>query len=76
MEEAEVIARLVKENLEFKESLEQIKKSASSIHSMIYCIGGPLNDNVYGYSKEQMKIFWEIAGETECILNHFPREED
>ena len=45
--------------------LEADKLDADSrlnqIHSMIYCIGGPLNDNKKGYTKEQMADFSKIA---------------
>jgi hypothetical protein len=30
------------------------------------CIGGPLNDNKLGYSKQQMVTFWRIKEELEA----------
>lgn len=36
-------------------------EGSDQFHSMIYCIGGPLNDNKKGYTKEQMADFSKIA---------------
>lgn len=44
------------------------------IHSSIYCIGGPLNDNKLKYSREQMTIFWRIA--ELCDMRQVPQSDD
>jgi hypothetical protein len=45
-------------------STKKIKKHkllAGEMHNILFCIGGPLNDNKLNYSKEQLKTFWMIA---------------
>lgn len=36
------------------------KNAHNSIYNIIYCIGGPLNDNILGFNKNQMGVFAEI----------------
>ena len=48
------IFELQKENADKEEILDKI-------HLMLVCIGGPLNDNYHKYSKEQLKVFFDIA---------------
>jgi hypothetical protein len=61
MTKDEVISKLSIENLELKEEVELLKKILSKIDSTIYCVGGPLNDNLYNYSKQQLTTFWNIV---------------
>jgi len=49
------------ENYKLKKQIEQYKKDLSNIHSILYCIGGPLNDNVLQYSKKQRVTFSQIS---------------
>lgn len=60
MTDAEVIAKLAKENLEMKEALQSAYCLAHEISTACVCIGGPLNDNVRGYTKEQLSDWNEI----------------
>lgn len=64
--ERETIARQAMrlEGMEIENSRlrENIKKAISHI----VCIGGPLNDNKLGYSKQQMVTFWRIKEELEA----------
>jgi|WetSurMetagenome_2_1015567.scaffolds.fasta_scaffold04314_11 hypothetical protein len=43
------------------------KKHVDEINSSIFCCGGPLNDNYYGYNKDQLKIFWRISNLSKSI---------
>jgi hypothetical protein len=43
-----------------------LKERARKARLHIYCIGGPLNDNKLGYSKQQMVTFWRIKEELEA----------
>jgi hypothetical protein len=40
---------------------DEYKKALKDINGLIYCCGGPLNDNYYKYNKEQLGIFVKIA---------------
>lgn len=46
-----------------KKYIENIKK----VNKMIYCIGGPLNDNKHQYNKEQLQIFFRIVETLEMV---------
>lgn len=46
---------------EMREELAELKEKIQKARSHIYCIGGPLNDNRLGYSREQMVTFQNIA---------------
>lgn len=63
MTEAELIARQAKQIEELRDEVADLKKRADRARSLIYCIGGPLNDNKLGYSKPQMVTFSRIADE-------------
>ncbi len=52
---------IYKENYELKEQVANMKKDFTEIVSHIYCIGGPLNDNLYQYNNKQKKIFFHIS---------------
>ena len=59
---------IVKQSLELanlKEKVNQYEEAAKSIHSEIFCIGGPLNDNIQQYTKKQMLIFFRIIDHIE-----------
>ncbi|MEE9214851.1 MAG: hypothetical protein V3U54_08675 [Thermodesulfobacteriota bacterium] len=55
------MANIYKENYEMRKEIQKMSKAFSDIESIIYCIGGPLNDNVLRYNKKQLKTFWEIS---------------
>ena len=50
-----------KENYEMRKKIEAMTEDFSEILSHIYCIGGPLNDNAFGYNKKQLTPFSKIA---------------
>jgi hypothetical protein len=54
---------IAKQQLEIEMLKEESKRHAEAcdeVHRIIYCIGGPLNDNKLGYTREQMRDFWAI----------------
>lgn len=63
MTEIEVIARQAKRIEELRDEVEDLKECRRRARSLIYGIGGPLNDNKLGYSKQQMVTFDRIAEE-------------
>jgi hypothetical protein len=63
MTNEEVIARQAKELYELRDQVARLKENASNARMFIYGCGGPLNDNVDGYSREQMVTFQRIADE-------------
>jgi len=50
-----------KDYYELGEKYEECQQAIGDALGHIYCIGGPLNDNVKGYTKDQLKTFWDIA---------------
>ena len=65
---------IVQQQLEIadlKEKLTDCYDSFNQIHSILFAIGAPLNDNVLEYSKEQRKPLHNIAA-----LLILPRNED
>lgn len=63
MTEAELIARQAKKIEELRDEVSDLKRRAKRARSLIYCIGGPLNDNKLVYTKPQMVTFSRIADE-------------
>ena len=63
MTEHELIAKQQLQIEEMRKTLKECANAFRTIRSVIYCIGGPLNDNKRGYSHEQMKDFLRIANE-------------
>ena len=63
MTEAELIARQAKQLEELREEVAELKDRARKARLHIYCVGGPLNDNKLGYTREQMVTFARIADE-------------
>lgn len=60
MDEIEVIAKQAIKIEELNEENEILKKIINSIHMELISIGAPLNDNVDGYTNQQLKIFFRI----------------
>ena len=56
-EAQEVIARQAMKLERLEAENEQLKDSISRARRLLTCIGGPLNDNAMGYSKEQLTTF-------------------
>ena len=63
MTEQELIARQAKQIEELRDEVADLKGRNRKAWMRIYCIGGPLNDNKLGYSKQQMVTFARIAEE-------------
>ena len=63
MTESDLIARQAKQLEELRDEVSDLKERARRARLHIYCIGGPLNDNKLGYSKQQMVTFYRIAEE-------------
>ena len=51
--------------------LENVRK----VNKMLYCIGGPLNDNKLKYTKEQLQIFFLIQETLEMVYEDEEDEE-
>lgn len=60
MKEKELIVKQALEIEELKEENALLKKIVSSVHSQLFNIGAPLNDNVDGYTEKQLKTFFRI----------------
>jgi len=60
MTKDELIAKQQIEIEELRQKISEHKKIFKNIRGIIYGIGGPLNDNKLGYTRPQMKIFWDI----------------
>lgn len=56
-----VVARQAREIYDLTDRLTDYEKSATKIRNILYCIGGPLNDNKQGYTRQQLKPFLDIA---------------
>jgi hypothetical protein len=63
MNDEEIILRQARQIAALEEQLEWRKEAMRKIHMEIYGIGGPLNDNLLNYSKEQMMPFFRIGRE-------------
>ena len=69
MENTELIARQAKENAELRDEVAELKERIVSVNNILYCIGGPLNDNKLEYSREQLSTFFAIAYKLEGVGN-------
>lgn len=45
---------------ELENQLANSDKKLNKIYTMLVSIGGPLNDNKFGFTKEQMTVFEQI----------------
>lgn len=59
--EAETIAAQARELVALRKEVEELRRRQTEIRSHLYCIGGPLNDNVLGYTKQQLAVLFRIA---------------
>lgn len=59
--EAVLIAQQALRIANLEAEVIRMKDDRRSIHRVIYGCGGPLNDNVRGYTKDQMVPFAQIA---------------
>lgn len=65
MTDDEIIANQARKIAELEEKLYRHEQSRVRIRQILYSIGAPLNDNVLGYTEDQLKPFFRIAEETE-----------
>ncbi len=65
MDTDKLIAQQALKIAELEEELAAYKEAAKNIHNEIFCIGGPLNDNVQQFTKKQMWIFSRIIDHIE-----------
>lgn len=63
MTDDEIIAKQAKRIAELEERVELDTAARERVGAMLTGIGGPLNDDRYGCSKEIQKLFREIAEE-------------
>ena len=61
MTEIELIARQAKLIEELRDEVADLKERVHRAGRHIYCIGGPLNDNILGYTRPQLMTFVRIA---------------
>ena len=59
----ELIARQAKHIEELQDALADMIRRVDNARALIYCIGGPLNDNKHWYTRPQLAIFYSIAEE-------------
>lgn len=63
----ELIADQAKQIYVLEKLCKQYLENVRTVNKMIYCIGGPLNDNKLQYNKEQLQIFFRIVEELEMV---------
>jgi len=63
----EIIARQAKEIYELTDQNEKQFEALVKVKSLMTRCGGPLNDNFYGYNKEQRKIFFDMKNIIEAV---------
>ena len=60
MTKDELITKQQLEIEHFKNELVEKIEMIRQVGSILYCIGGPLNDNKGGFTREQLHTFWRI----------------
>jgi hypothetical protein len=58
--ETETIAAQARELVALRAEADDMRKRLAQIRGHLVCIGGPLNDNVLGYTKQQLVVFHRI----------------
>jgi hypothetical protein len=61
MTNLEVLGIQAKKIAELEELISNLQAKEKAIYGIIYCIGGPLNDNTLQYSQNQLSTFVAIA---------------
>lgn len=59
--DVELIARQAKQLEDLRDEVAALKERVRVALSLMYCIGGPLNDNRLHYTGEQLVTFSRIA---------------
>ena len=66
--ELELIAKQQLQIEDLKLMLGHARTNMREIHSSIICVGGPLNDNCLGYTRPQLKLFWDFKELAEEVI--------
>lgn len=57
-----LISQQALEIAELEEKVKMYEEINKKIYTLLYCVGGALNDNKLKYTHEQQQVFFEIAG--------------
>ncbi|WP_323004391.1 hypothetical protein [Denitromonas sp.] len=68
MTDEQLIAQQARRIAELEEELSLRNEAEKKIHMEIYGCGGPQNDNVLGYTRDQMVPFARIHGYLGCAF--------
>jgi len=58
---------IYKDYYNLQKKYDSCQESINGCLSIIYCIGGPLNDNTLKYTNKQLKTFSNIAGTLKSV---------
>jgi len=61
MTDEQLIARQAKQLEELRDKVAGLGERLGDAYSLLYCIGGPLNDNKHLFTREQLSVFQRIA---------------
>lgn len=61
MTELELIAKQALQIANLEERLNECDSRLDSIHQLLVCIGGPLNDNTLMFNGQQLKLLRQIG---------------
>jgi len=67
----ETISYLTRKLLDTKKQRENLHNRLNHIQSILYSIGGPLNDNVLKYSPKQLSTFVRINKAINGVENEY-----
>lgn len=76
MTDAELIARQAKTIEEQRDHITDLHERINRAQLHMICIGGPLNDNKLGYTKEQRMVFHRISETLGTLDRDYWRQED
>ena len=65
-DEQDIMARFGRQEMELlqcKDKIADYERSMATAKRIMICIGGPLNDNLLGFTGKQLKVFQEIMNE-------------
>lgn len=54
------------QNEDLRHKVKEYQEAMKKVEKTLYNIGGPLNDNRYGYTKDQLYPFFRIAEIVKC----------
>lgn len=75
MTDDELIAKQARQIANLEEQVRDYRDSAKRVVNLIYAIGGPLNDNKLGYTKEQMLDWTRVIGYIQWVAEDEDDEE-